>query len=473
MKIIYLSIFLFALLFDTRSLFAERIITQKNDEPDDYFGLEIGGVLSPSFGYRYRDSESGVSNTRPDDRTGFSLPWTLLTLNKEWEEKGLEAELWFELIRANVYSNDTIATNSPSNEPRKVDPYTLGIRRGNLKKIIQSDHITHKIIFGIQEMPHTFTQWNDSWDWRYMDTGPLESLGFFTAPADIGLSYWMEISMFQIHLGLANGEGYRSIQNAESSGIDGFARLSVQPRWEEWKFGIHLLGRAENWIGLAGNECREGRSNCLPSDNNLSTSLEKDIRSRKGETVGLEWTADQNQFLHFGLGHVWRREYGGMTRDRLNQTKQVQYERDKYGRSFYAWLGLGYESFWIVLRGERSSGSSGRLSANHEEKNEFFRRINNPNDISSDYLFSNKAYFIRRSTIIEYRWTDNFRIALGGSQINRFDSNGEREKVFIDPSGERRNKMEFREQFANHNYQGIESFARIDRQIFLRATYIF
>lgn len=455
------------------SIYGEKIITQKTDEPDDYFGLQIGGVLSPSFGYRFRDRKSGVSNTEPNDRTGFSLPWTLLTINKSWEDKGLEAEIWFELIRANVFTNDTIATRDPMNQRRKSDPYTLGIRRGNLKKIIESENITHKIIFGIQEMPHTFTQWNNSWDWRYMDTAPMESLGFFNAPADIGLSYLMEVSIFQFHFGLANGEGYRSIQNAESSGIDGFTRLSVQPVWNEWKFGIHLIGRAKNWIGLTGNECREGKSECLPTDNNLTTSLEKDLRSRKGETVGLEWTMDQNQYLHFGIGNVWRRNYGGETRDPLNQDKQVQYERDQLGRSFYAWLGLGYENFWIILRGERSSGSSGRLVANHEDKNEIFRRINEPNNISSDYLFSNKAYFIRRSAIIEYRWTDNFRIAIGGNQINNFDNSGEREKVFIDQGGELRNQSEFREQFANQNYQGIESLARVERQFFLRATYIF
>ncbi|MCC5814225.1 MAG: hypothetical protein JJT78_05665 [Leptospira sp.] len=455
------------------SLFSEKIITQKSDEPDDYYGLQIGGVLSPSFGYRYRDSNSGESNTRPNDRTGFSLPWTLLTINKNWEEQGLEAELWFEVIRANVYSNDTIATRVSTGEPRKADPYTLGIRRGNLKKIIQTDRITHKFIFGIQEMPHTFTQWNDSWDWRYMDTGPMESLGFFNAPADIGLSYLMELSIFQFHFGLANGEGYRSIQNAESTGIDGFGRISVQPKWEEWTFGIHLIGRTKNWIGLAGNECREGRSDCLPSDNNLNTFLEKDLRSRKGETAGVEWTIDQNQYLHLGLGHIWRRDYGGEIRDRLNQDRAVRYERDQFGRSFYAWLGFGFENFWLVLRGERSSGTSGRLDANQEEKNEFLLRYNDPSNISSDYLFSNKSYFIRRSAIIEYRWTDNFRIAIGGNQINNFDSNGEKERVFIDQGGEARSKNEFQEQFGNQSYQGIMSFRKIERQVFVRATYIF
>lgn len=77
-------------LITVNSIFAEKVVTTKDDLPDAYFGLKVGAVVSPSFGYRLRDSSSGTSNAKKDDRTGFSMPWTLFMVSKEWEDKKLQ-----------------------------------------------------------------------------------------------------------------------------------------------------------------------------------------------------------------------------------------------------------------------------------------------------------------------------------------------------------------------------------------------
>jgi hypothetical protein len=122
-----LKILLFlAILFP---IFSEKIITQKNDLPDSYFGLKMGAVVSPAFGFRLRDQSSGKSNSRKDDRTGFSMPWTLFMLSKDWDEKNISVEFWGEVLRASNFSSDTSFDSGP-----KSNPYTLNIRRANIKK---------------------------------------------------------------------------------------------------------------------------------------------------------------------------------------------------------------------------------------------------------------------------------------------------------------------------------------------------
>ncbi|WCL48365.1 hypothetical protein [Leptospira sp. GIMC2001] len=466
--LVYLQTLILISIFISSPIFSERIVTQKDEEPDDYYGLKIGGVITPSFGYRTRDASSGYSDTSPNDQTGFSLPWTLLTINKEWEELGLEAELWTEVIRSSSFSNDTV-----TNQGNKADPYTLGIRRGNIKKKYNAFGFNQKIIFGIQEMPSTFTQWNGSWDWRYMDRSPTESLGFFNAPADLGLSWIGEISILNLQLGLANGEGYRSVQNVESSGVDGYARISVSPTIEDWKFGLHAIARSKNLVGLAGNECLERRSNCMVDDNNPNTFLEKDLRSRKGETAGFELTVDHNQYLHFGAGYIWRRDYEGSVRDRLNSTSPVIYNRDRFGHAIYSWLGFGFNDFWIVFRGEKGTGRNGILNANFSDKDEVSYRLNNPNDFNPENIYSSKEEFIKRSIIVEYRIAENFRFGLGGSITTNFNPRGERERIYIDPIGETRSQNEYESQFTRNTNLGIVSYSKREERLFIRASFIF
>jgi hypothetical protein len=454
-------------------IYSEKVITQKIDQPDDFYGLKIGGVVSPSFGYRTRDKSSGLTDTRSNDQTGFSLPWTLLTINKEWEDKGWELELWLELLRANAFTIDTKSSGGT-----KADPYTVGIRRGNIQKKIATGNFHHKFIFGMQENPNTFTQWNGSWDWRYIDRSPMESLGFFAAPADLGFSWLVESSIFQLHLGLANGEGYRSVQNQESSGIDAYGRFSIMPNFDEWKLGLHFIGRSKNLVGLAGNECIEGRSNCLLSDNDILTRKEIDLRSRKGETLGAELTLDHIKYLHLGLGGMIRRDYGGEIRDRLRQDLPVEYGRDQFGKAAYTWLGVGWEDVWAVFRAETGTGSSGVMNANFQSKDEPFQRLGLTEPIPSDIdpatiLYSSKAYFIRKSILLEYRIDSNMRLGLSYSHLVNHNEKGERERTFIDPIGDERTQREYESQFITQVNRGILSYARKEDRVFLRASFIF
>jgi hypothetical protein len=461
------------LIVNSNSIFSESIVTQKSDEPDGFYGLKIGGVVSPSFGYKIRDSSSGISDSKSNDQTGFSLPWTLLTINKEWEASGWELELWTEVIRSSVYSNDT-STNSGT----KSDPYTLGIRRGNVKKKISSGEFKNSFIFGMQENPHTFTQWNGSWDWRYLDRSPMESLGFFGAPVDLGASWIGEYSILNMQLGVVNGEGYRAVQNSGSTGYDGYARISFLPKIEFWNLGFHFIGRTKNWLGLSGNECLEGKSNCVLDDKNPLTKKEKDLRSRKGETIGLEFTLDQIEFLHFGIGAMGRRDYGGETRDRLRQDQFVIYGRDTFGYAKYTWLGIGWESIWFIIRGEKGTGNGGLMEANFEkrtEPNQRFEKVDSTSSNSdpSEILYSSLAHFQRKSIYLEYRVDSNLRIGLGYSHLINFNYRGERDRTFIDTQGDEKTLKQYEDQFRFNSNAGIVAYSFVDERVFLRASFIF
>ena len=124
-----LNIFVLLFFIVANSIFAEKVVTTKDDLPDAYFGLKVGAVVSPSFGYRLRDSSSGISNAKKDDRTGFSMPWTLFMVSKEWEDKKITVEFWGEILRSSVITSDTTADNA-----NKANAYLLGIRRASVKK---------------------------------------------------------------------------------------------------------------------------------------------------------------------------------------------------------------------------------------------------------------------------------------------------------------------------------------------------
>ncbi|EMO02594.1 hypothetical protein LEP1GSC116_4283 [Leptospira interrogans serovar Icterohaemorrhagiae str. Verdun HP] len=146
-------------------------------------------------------------------------------ISKTFEETGIQAELWGELIRNNQLTSDT-RTDSGT----KQNPYILNVRRASIKKNWEtSSYGNYSIGFGIQELPHTYTQWSNYWRWRYIDKGPLESLGFAPQPADIGLNATGKWSIFSAQIMISNGEGYRETQNTNSSGMDVSSRFSIEP----------------------------------------------------------------------------------------------------------------------------------------------------------------------------------------------------------------------------------------------------
>lgn len=73
---------------------------------------------------------------------------------------------------------------------------------------------------------------------------------------------------------ISNGESYRETQN-----------------------GLHLFYRKENAFGFGGNECFEGKTNCLPNDLNPATSLSRQIQSLQSDTFGSESNLIWNGFL--------------------------------------------------------------------------------------------------------------------------------------------------------------------------------
>ena len=70
-----------------------------------------------------------------------------------------------------------------------------------------------------------------------------------------------------------NGEGYKNIQNTDSSGLDIYTRLSLETKTEGYRGGLHFIGRFANAVGTSGNECREGKSSCLADDANPQTQI--------------------------------------------------------------------------------------------------------------------------------------------------------------------------------------------------------
>ena len=106
MKNKHFKLFYLLFIITANTIYPEKIVTTKDDLPDAYFGLKVGAVVSPSFGYRLRDSSSGTSNAKKDDRTGFAMPWTLFMVSKEWEDKKVTVEFWGEILRSSVVTSE-------------------------------------------------------------------------------------------------------------------------------------------------------------------------------------------------------------------------------------------------------------------------------------------------------------------------------------------------------------------------------
>ncbi len=144
----------------------------KKDEPDGYYGLKLGAIVTPTFSYRIRDKASGTTDLSPSDRSGFSLPWTLFFVSKQWEETGVKVEFWGEILRG-----DAISQNTATDGGNKSNPYIFAIRRANVSKTWSFSSTKHTLQFGMFELPHMFSVWSGYYDWRYIDRSPLESLG--------------------------------------------------------------------------------------------------------------------------------------------------------------------------------------------------------------------------------------------------------------------------------------------------------
>ncbi|MEM7180982.1 MAG: hypothetical protein AAF518_08715 [Spirochaetota bacterium] len=454
-----LLLFLFSI---PSSLFPEKIITAKEDEPDAYFGLKLGAIITPTFGYRLRDSSNGLSDTAPNDRTGFSMPWTLIMLSKEWEEKDLMMEVWGEVSRNSSLSDSTAVDGG-----NKSNPYILQIRRANLQKKWQLGDLQTRLIFGIQELPHVYTQWQEYWHFRYIDRAPLEILGFAPAAADFGLSSVFQYSFLQFYVGLMNGEGYKNIQNTDSSGLDIYTRLSLETKTEGYRGGLHFIARFANAVGTSGNECREGKSSCLADDGNLQTQLEKDLRATKSESAAVELDFVSEQTFHMGMGGMVRRRHGGQTYDRLDLTALPRYEQDLYGKAAYAWIDFSLGAFTLGYKFETGTGNNGRLWVFNSAEDGIFHFLNPANA-----RYRSKQRFRRHLGFLEYLYDESVRLAISYSEVGNYDTKGEPQKVYIQTqTGELSTESAYLQQFTTRTPAGIVAYLdRTDRQLFFKAS---
>jgi len=458
------------ILFSVSSLFAEEIITTKKEEPDGYFGLKLGAIVTPTFGYRVRDSASGVSDTTQSEKTGFSLPWTLVSISKEWDDKGIKVEFWGEVIRSSVLSNDTNATTGGN----KSNPQMLAIRRANVQKKWEFGNTKHTLIFGMQELPHMHSVWGGYYDWRYMERSPLESLGFSPDPVDLGLSYIGQWKSLTAHLAVVNGEGYRSIQNATGSGYDTILRLSWEQKFlDDFKTGLHFLGRRANAFGYSGNECFEGKTKCIPNDNDPNTALRGDVRLSQEDSYAVESNFIWREYVNLGLGGMAKKKFGGQYRNALIPTEFPKQVQEKYGRGGYVWFGLGNGMFRIVFRGEMATGGAAQgLRATETDSQEPWVRISGNGNLQSP-AYSDKSYYISKQVYLEYLWTESARLGIGYQEQRSYDTSGSPNKWYIDNLSNERTASEYKEQFTKPLPAQISEYGRLDRNILVKASFQF
>lgn len=481
MRIFRIYVILLLTFLSVWTTHAEQVVTTKKDEPDSYYGLDVKAVISPSYGARIRDGASGISNSNPNDRTGFSTPWTLLMISKTFEEVRIQTELWGELIRNNQLTSDTRVDTGT-----KQNPYVLNVRRANIKKIWNtSSWGNYTLGFGIQELPHTYTQWSNYWRWRYIDRGPLESLGFASQPADIGLNAVGNWSIISSQFMVSNGEGYRETQNTNSAGMDVSSRFSVEPQLSEsGKAGFHLFYRRENAFGSGGNECFEGKTTCLPNDLNPITALSKQIKSLQSDTTGLETNLIWNGPIkwNLGLGGFFKKQNSGEIRDRLQPfAAPVAFGKDGFGKALYAWLSIGAGNFHLLGRIERGTGNNGVVGVTDTIQREFFpglstSNVNLPAQVRNILPetrtngYSSKSSFRRISVFFEWVVNPRFRMAIGYIENKNYDTNGVGQKVYIDQLGNERTEKEYLGQWNGSSNLGIVSYSSLDRQVLLRTT---
>jgi hypothetical protein len=460
---------IFVLFFVSSVLVAEEIVTTKKDEPDGFYGLKIGAIVTPTFGYRVRDKASGVSDTTQSDKTGFSMPWTMIMISKEWENTGIKVEFWGEVLKSNALSADTSADNGT-----KSNPYLFAIRRANVQKEWQLGTFSHRIIFGMQELPHMHSVWGGYYDWRYMDRSPLESMGFSADPVDLGLSYIAKWKSLSTHLAVVNGEGYRSLQNASGSGYDAIARVSWEQQWQEsLKTGVHFLSRSGNAFGYAGNECYEGKTKCMPSDGNINTQLRGDIRLSQDQTYAMESNVIWREYVNLGVGGMFKKKFGGTYHDALAPTQFPKQISESTGRGAYAWLGLGTKLIRWVFKGEIGNGGPNpgirTIETNVQEP---WARLTDLNTLRVPN-YSDKSYYISKQVYWEYFLSESTRLGVGYIETKSYDPKGVPNKYYIDNLSNERTSADYQSQFTTPSAPVISEYSRLDRNFFIKANLIF
>jgi len=442
----------------------EEVVTTKKEEPDGYYGLNLGAIITPTASIRIRDKASGANELSPSDKSGFSMPWTMFSISKEWEDLGIKAEFWGEILRNDSLTNDTsVGTGNKSN------PYVFLVRRANLAKTFELGTTKHQIQFGMFELPHMFSVWSGNYDWRYFDKSPLESLGFAKDPVDLGINYIGKWRSFTLQTAVVNGDGYREVQNTTNTGYDVIGKIGWDPSWtENLKTGIHLLGRASNAFGYASDECREGRTKCLLDDGNPNTKRQGPVSLNQEQVIAIESHLLWKDTINMGLGGMFKKHLGGKIVDRMAPYQQGTIIPESTGRGAYLWLGIGNGTLRLVTRGEIATGgpNPGLRTTETVEREPWVRF--QPG--STEPRYSDQSYYISKQIFGEWLFSPSTRFAIGYMEVRSYDTKGEPNKWYVDSTGESSNRVEYIGQFSKPTTFPISEYGRLDRNIVLKAT---
>ncbi|XDD46319.1 hypothetical protein AB3N60_16670 [Leptospira sp. WS39.C2] len=465
MKIVFRFIIVFFLFI--YPVLGEEVVTTKKDEPDGYYGLKLGAIITPTASIRIRDKASGSNDLSPSDKSGFSMPWTMFSISKEWEDLGLKAEFWGEILRNDSLTNDTsVGTGNKSN------PYVFLVRRANIAKTFELGNTKHQIQFGMFELPHMFSVWSGNYDWRYFDKSPLESLGFARDPVDLGINYIFKWKSLSLQAAVVNGEGYREVQNTTNTGYDVIGKIGWDPTWSDnLKTGIHLLGRASNAFGYASDECREGRTKCLLDDGNPNTRRQGPVSLNQEQVIAIESHLLWKDTINLGIGGMFKKQLGGTIVDRLAPYQVGTMVPESTGKGGYLWLGIGNGTLRLVTRGEIATGGPNPgLRATETVEREPWVRFQ-PG--ATEPRYSDQSYYVGRQIFGEWIFSQSTRFAIGYIEVRSYDRKGEPNKWYVDSTGESSNRVEYIEQFSKPVSYPISEYSRLDRSIVLKATATF
>lgn len=459
--------FIVVFFFFAYPILGEEVVTTKKEEPDGYYGLKLGAIITPTASLRIRDKASGTTDLSPSEKSGFSLPWTMFSISKEWEDLGIKAEFWGEILRNDALTNDTAAGTG-----NKSNPYVFLVRRANLSKTFELGPTKHQLQFGMFELPHMFSVWSGYYDWRYFDKSPLESLGFARVPVDLGINYILRWKSFSLQTAVVNGDGYRNVPNTTNTGYDVIGKISWEPTWtENFKTGFHLLGRASNAFGYASDECREGKTKCLLDDGNPNTRKQGPVSLNQEQVVALETNLLWKEWVNLGLGGMFKKQLGGTIVDRMAPYQPGTMIPETTGRGAYLWLGLGNGVLRLVTRGEVATGGpSPGLRATESVEREPWVRFQ-PG--TTEPRYSDQSYYVSKQIFAEWLFTASTRFALGYTEVRSYDTKGEPNKWYVDSTGEASNRVEYIEQFSKPVSYPISEYGRLDRSIVLKATATF
>lgn len=460
----FFSRFIIVFSFFIYPVLGEEVVTTKKEEPDGYYGLKLGAIITPTASIRIRDKVSGTNELSPSDKTGFSMPWTMFSISKEWEDLGIKAEFWGEILRNDSLTNDTsVGTGNKSN------PYVFLVRRANLAKTFELGSTKHQIQFGMFELPHMFSVWSGNYDWRYFDKSPLESLGFAKDPVDLGINYIGKWRSFSLQTAVVNGEGYREVQNTTNTGYDVIGKIGWDPTWtENLKTGIHLLGRASNAFGYANDECREGRTKCLLDDGNPNTKRQGPVSLNQEQVIAIETHLLWKDTINLGLGGMFKKHLGGKIVDRLAPYQQGTIIPESTGKGAYLWLGIGNGTLRLVTRGEIATGGPNPgLRAIETVEREPWVRFQ-PG--ATEPRYSDQSYYIGKQIFGEWLFSPSTRFAIGYMEVRSYDTKGEPNKWYVDSTGESSNRVEYIGQFSKPTSFPISEYGRLDRSVVLKAT---